>query len=220
MSQAQREIQADVIRVLTDAGAKLLAKGMDGSGHQTVTFTYNGHEAIFHYPCTGKLNGHSRRNVAARIKRMIREMPPPLPAPVISAPEPEKVLPPVAAAIIPARRPTPPKLSNGERRKLIAKRYLALRCLDKLDEEFKLGKASLQTTILSQRGQAAEVLRRDLNTARMKPRQRRRPVQPTFTRAERDAQIVKLYCTTQMTCRAIGAKFGISATRAWQIAHR
>jgi hypothetical protein len=156
MSVAARELQAEVLSILSGTGCKVLNKGLDGAGHQKITFLVNEHERTFHYPHTMHLNGRNRRNVAARLRRLIREAPPaPTPAP---APAPDQY----KTTSLPAAKP--PRVTAARRRE-IAKRYLKVRSLDVLMEETGLERHKLHILLNSAGGEPQRMFRRDLNKA-------------------------------------------------------
>ena len=232
MSQAQRELERHITAEVIALGARPITKGYDGAGHQTITFECHGQQHIFHYPCTTTMNGHARKNIVADLRRRVRAIPPPPPRPPEAAPpvspsqiETRSVLPPPA---------TPPRADRmtHEKRKEIAKRYLALPSVDALLEEYPMARAKLETLLLSQRGQAADKFKVERNKKRMEAARLLRgstntpppppppAPKPVLTRAERDRRITQLYLTTTTTLKEIGKRFGISASNAWRIAHK
>lgn len=168
MGIAARQIEQRVVATLLEAGARLVGKTIDGSGHQVVTYRYNGHEQVFHFPHSSKLNGCGPKNIIARLRRMIRETPPPLvvslPLPVIKSNTPES-LSGVFGDFIPPVTPKRPRLTR-ERRREIAKRYLSLRCISALAGEFKLTFDKTCNVLLSHGGDVRVLTSRELNKRR------------------------------------------------------
>lgn len=205
------------MRVLHAEGCRVLEKGRDGAGHQTVTFQANAQTIKFHFPNTGKMNGHTRRNVTARLRRMIREVPP-LPE------QPEPVEAPQEAVeqlVVPITPPTPPiasKRLTRDRRREIAKRYLALGSIEQTSEEFDLPETKLITVLMADSGEARRRVKIELNVRKAEAAKRLRLT--TLPKAERDKRIAKLYFSAGMTAKKVGAMFGIAASTVVRIARR
>lgn len=92
------EMRREVSRILEDAGITAVQFDKDGAGHQVARFRLNRQEMSFHFPSTGRMNGHGHLNTLARLKRKIREAvpaslrPSPTPAvPVVKATSPAPV---------------------------------------------------------------------------------------------------------------------------------
>jgi hypothetical protein len=193
MGAAARELEREVMAVLHGAGAKVLGKGKDGAGHPTVTFEVHRQELLFHYPCTPVLNGHGLKNVTARLRRIIREVPQPPPVLVSE-------LKPLLAAVvsIPERAPPPtppnPTRLTIQRRREIAKRYLSLGSLDALKGETGLPFNKLTPLILGSGGEAARRLRieQNVNKAKRAKKSRERAAAMIKTIAAPAAPAIKL----------------------------
>jgi hypothetical protein len=166
MGAAARELEREVMVVLHNSGAKVLDKGKDGAGHQTVTFEVNRTQLLFHYPCTPVLNGHGLKNITSRLRRIIREVPPP---PIIVTDKPPTLTAVVSIPELPAP-PTPPSPTRltAYRRREIAKRYLSLGSIDALKSETGLPFKKLVPMILGANGEAARRLRIEQNIQKAK----------------------------------------------------
>lgn len=168
MGAAQRKIEGEVTRVLYDHECKVLERGHDGAGHQTIVFLRHDQRVVFHYANTICLNGHSLKNVIARLRRIIREIPEPPPMPVVILPpevDAEKAM--EALPVAPPPTPPNPKRMTKERRKELAKIYLSLGSLELTSAKTGVEQGKLSILIFSQRGQAAEHLHREINKAKM-----------------------------------------------------
>lgn len=234
-SAAQRQLDADIIKTIVAAGAKVVGKRVDGAGHMVVSFEHNGWPKDYHYAHSTQANGCARLNTVTRLRRIIREMPSePPPRPQVAAPPvPGRPEPKHDAAIYMPAPATPPKSDRltKARRKEIAKRYLSLPSLDALLTEFSITRAVAETLLLSAKGQAADKLKREKQAARMTAARVLREVTktpepvvpapiPVLSRRERDRRIKRLYMTSCTTLKEIGARYGVSASTAWRIAHR
>lgn len=167
MSAAGRKLEVDVARTLVGAGGIITAKSVDGAGHQVIAYQLNDREQDFHYSTSTRLNGCGSRNTLARLRREIRELAalPPLPSPIVEAPQLSVMMPepaPILAALPQATPPNTKRLTK-ERRKEIAKRYLALPSFAALLGETGIERSKLQTLLLSHRGAPADKLRKELN---------------------------------------------------------
>lgn len=242
MSAKARQYEAELSRIVIDSGAKIVDRGMDGAGHRTLTVGMNGHRRLFHYPSTGRMCGHGILNTKARLRRILREIPDPLPAesppplaaaPTKPVPVPITPKPQETTSAMPARRP---RRFSKEHRKEIAKRYLALPSLDALLKEFKLTRAIAETMLMSGRGQAADKLRAERERERQLRRQISNPVvaitpkePPAITKAaveepallslHRRNKAIRQMSKDRQTVKQISAKLGLSKTRVRLIAH-
>lgn len=135
---ATSEIRRDVVRLLEDNGITGVEFDKDGAGHQVVKFRCGRRTMTFHFPSTGRMNGHSRMNVIARLKRQLREVAPPPP--------------PTRPATITTGAPTVPETAFAPRHSLtreekIHKRFTAGENPDRLAEEFFITKARLYQVV-------------------------------------------------------------------------
>lgn len=168
MSAAARDMEAKIVRIIYDAGGRLLEKGKDGAGHRTATYEINGHQSRFHYPSSPQANGCGHLNCYTRLRREIREIKSRIPVEI--APEkPAEALPaPLRIIGAPPARATPPapQKANKPDRKHVIKRYLSLRSLDLLCEELGMSRDAAIQTIMSSRADAATFLRREIDAKR------------------------------------------------------
>lgn len=67
-----------IARVLTDAGADVVARGHNGSGHRKITFQLHGQQRTYHYPNSGHLRGSGPLNCKASLMALIRSIVVPL----------------------------------------------------------------------------------------------------------------------------------------------
>jgi hypothetical protein len=113
---------------------------------------------------------------------------------------------------------------TAERRRELAKFYLTHPLVETAGR-FNVTPDKAREIILSQRGQAADKLKREANVARMEAARRTRPVPsppppPPITRQERNRRIKDLYLNSTTTLKEIGRRFGVSISTAWRIARR
>lgn len=169
MSAKARQYEAELSKIVLSHGARIVQRGKDGAGHNTITVGLNEHTRLFHFPSTSA-GGRNLLNSKARLKRILREIPAPVERGAVPV---ERIAVPLAAAapadqtpslITPKSEPSPlatpqSKRLTAERRKEIAKRYLALPSLDDLMKEFDLPRARAENLLMSQRGQAADKLK-------------------------------------------------------------
>lgn len=220
MSLAQREFEGMVRRELFDDGCKILGSGVDGAGHCVVFFEKNGHSLNFHYPSTGRPNGTGKLNARARLRRLLKEVPPPAPP----APEPERIVAPAPperpVAAIPARRPTPPKPKLKPRD--IAKRYIALGSLAATEAETGIDNARLVQIMMSVGGDARHRVEKELARLKMAAARdaRYKAALRKLTGAERNKQIAALYFSPGMTAKNVADLFGLAPSTIIGIARR
>ncbi len=225
-SAAAREMEGRVARIIFDAGGIITAKEIDGAGHNCWSYRINGRDRCFHFAKTPRAMSRGTKNTYARLRREIKEtdaLPPP-PAPVEAPPEPKQQRP---APIIAVTAPTPPSTTRltTARRKSIAKRFLSLPSLAALMEEFGLERTQAQTLILSQRGQPAEKLRKELNQQRAEAAKRlrtnnverkRKPRLSKRSLAKRNG-LVYAYCKYGLSFKEAADLFKLTAERVRQI---
>lgn len=175
MGLASRELDSEVMGILSETGCHVIGKGRDGAGHQTVTFEVGTIRRTFHYGVNGRLNGHSRRNVTARLRRIVRETreteKPPAPVTPIA----------VKPAEPPAVKPPAPAKSKTMTRAQLAKRYVALRSIEKLAAEVGITASKLYNQMIAAGGQASELARAERSRARAKIAEARRNPPPVIT---------------------------------------
>lgn len=233
MSVAEREMKREVMAVLHASGCHIISEGHDGAGHRTVTFEHHAQRKTFHYPSTGRANGHTRRNTASRLKRVIREIPPAPPKPATLTHRPQVAAPPVS--------PLPHPRLTATRRREIAKRYLELRSIEKLVDETGVPLHKLHILLNAAGGEPQRIYRRDLNKQRSEmARQRRAPetpivlkkaaaaalTAPQFAKTrlrgvaamKRNIEIAKLVYQKKMSPEVVAHQFGMNVAYVAKIA--
>lgn len=233
MSAKTRQYEAELSKIVFESGAKIVDRGKDGSGHNTITVGLNGQRRTFHFASTGTSRGHGILNTKQRLKRLIKEMPAPVEQPAV--PLPETSAPEQDAYLITPSAPSAPEKRrlSRERRKEIAKRYLAVRSLDDLLKEFDLPRHRAENLLLSLRGQAAAKLRSEKQRERMARRTVSDPVvavpmpppRPAATPVmvqrgprrrieltdKQRRELARMYFTEGKSAKEVGLHFGISA---------
>lgn len=63
-----------VARVVEDAGARIIASGIDGKNHRVITIEHHAQRRKFHYASTGRRNGCALKNTEQRLKRLLGTM--------------------------------------------------------------------------------------------------------------------------------------------------
>lgn len=163
MSLKAREYDAKVARVVYDAGARIVSKGHDGSGHRTVTICHHGQERTFHYPSTGTSHGHGLRNMQQRLKWLIDEI---KPLPVVETKEAAAQPAVPRHAELPATTLTKknprPKASRSE----IRKRYIEAGSIDTIMQEFNLTFEQAEVILLSTAGAIRTAYEKERNKNR------------------------------------------------------
>lgn len=163
MSLKAREYDARVARVVYDAGARIVSKGHDGSGHRTVTICHHGQERTFHYPSTGASRGHGLRNMQQRLKWLIDEI---KPLPVIETKEAAAQPVEPQHAELPSTTTTKknprPKVSRSE----IRKRYAEAGSIDTITQEFNLTFEQAEVILLSTAGAIRTAYEKERNKNR------------------------------------------------------
>jgi len=150
VSAAAREYEARIARVVIDAGAQIIARGTDGSGHRTVTLRLRNHERTFHYPSTGTVRGCGLRNTQQRLKNLLKEIPEDT-TPVSTL---EELPAPVNSIIAAPRVSTPPntrRLTKG-RRSAIVKHYQAASSIECTMTAFELSHTTVSSILLATAG--------------------------------------------------------------------
>lgn len=196
MSAAAREMETKIVRIIYDAGGRLLEKGKDGAGHRTATYEINGHQSRFHYPSSPQANGCGHLNCYTRLRREIREIKSRIPIEIASE-KPSEALP-ASLRIIgaPPARATPPAPQKARKpdRKHVIKRYLSLRSIDLLCAELDIDRDTAIRTIMSSRADAATFLRREIDAKRSTASHARRPkkINPFLKVPKERRQLAKL----------------------------
>lgn len=193
MSAAAREMETKIVRIIYDAGGRLLEKGKDGAGHRTVTYDINGNQSQFHYPSSPQANGRSAMNCYTRLRREIKEL---LKLPlVVENPQKAVVDTPAPSHAIVAQpvRATPQKAPQPKRQDII-KRYLSLRSFRAVASEFGLDNEKVINIIRGANGDALSFLRRELDAERAEAARALRPKRrnPHLDNPKERSQLAKL----------------------------
>ena len=227
MSLKAREYDARVARVIHDAGARIVDRGRDGSGHRTVTLCHHGQERTFHYASTGTSRGHGLRNMEQRLKWLLGGI-----TPVATPEEPEPLTAIIPQAVTPvcspnARRIVQPKPTRSE----IIKHYIATKSIDAIMAKFDLTYDQAEVILLSTSGSVRTTYERERDVRRAALARKLRPVvvqqtqvvhpQPLpKTKVKSDPKRDKLIYTYHyygMTLREVAEHFGLTHERVRQI---
>lgn len=223
MSAAAREMEAKIARIICDAGGRLTQKGVDGAGHRMVCYEINGHGGEFHYASTPQGNGCGPKNTYSRLKREVGsllQLPPIVIAPPAPVEAPQTLSREMGA---PPARATPQKAARPSRSDLI-KRYLSLRSIQAVAEELGFERDKAQRLILSSRGDAATLLRHELDAERAEAARRLRPNKPNPAladpkkRSRLAALAHRLYFGKNRTAAETARIVGVSVSTALKLA--
>lgn len=223
MSAAAREMEAKIARIICDAGGRLTQKGVDGAGHRMICYEINGHGGEFHYAHTPQGNGCGPLNTYTRLRRDVRSILT-LP-PIVIASESPKEAPQTLPGHLtaPPARATPQKAQQPTRSDLI-KRYLSVRSIRAVAEELGFERDKAQRLILSSRGDAATLLRRELDAERAEAARRLRPNKPNPAladpkkRSRLAALAHRLYFGKNRTAADTARIVGVSVSTALKLA--